>query len=222
MAWELERSDGVVSDIFGFHALQLGLPEIDFLRANRIPLRRRIGEDGRVDLRCDLRQLPFASASVDLVLLPHILEFHDEPHQILREVERILMPEGQVVVIGFNPFSLWGLRRHLPRCPSGFPWNGRYLSVPRLKDWLALLSFEIDRGHYGCYLPPIDQEKWLQRLRPLELAGDRWWPITGGLYLIRAIKRVHGMRLIKPAWKNTPATRKALSPIAQKGPAEHG
>lgn len=218
--WELARTDGVVSDIFGFNAVQLGLPAIDYLRANRIPLRQRASEDGDVQLRCDLQQLPLATASVDLVVLPHVLEFHGNPHQILREVERVLIPEGQVVILGFNPFSLWGLRRRLPKRPETFPWNGRYLSIPRLKDWLALLGFEVDRGHFGCYVPPVHQEVWLHRLRSMEPAGDRWWPIAGGVYLIRAVKRVHGMRLVRPAWRSSPAPRKGLSPVIQK-PTTH-
>lgn len=211
--WELARTDGVVSDIFGFNAVQLGLPAIDYLRANRIPFRQHADLDGDVALRCDLQELPFASASLDLVVLPHVLEFHDNPHQILREVERVLIPEGQVVILGFNPFSLWGLRRRLRRQRTAFPWNGRYLSLPRLRDWLALLSFEVDRGHFGCYAPPVKHEVWLERLRPMEAAGDRWWPIAGGVYLIRAVKRVRGMRLVKPAWRSVAAPRKDLSPV---------
>ena len=83
--------------------------------------------------RSDLRQLPFASASLDLVVLPHVLEFLPDPHQMLREVERVLIPEGQVVIAGFNPLSLWGLRRYRPAQREGlFPWNGNYLSVLRL------------------------------------------------------------------------------------------
>jgi SAM-dependent methyltransferase len=220
--WELARTESLIGDVFGFNAFQFGLPEIDYLQNSRISLRRRAGPDGRIDLRCDLRDLPLASASVDLAFLPHVLEFHDDPHQILREIERVLIPEGKVVIVGFNPFSLWGIRRRMPRRPPTFPWTGRYLSVPRLKDWLALLGCEMDRGHFGCYVPPLRQEKWLRRWRSIELAGDRWWPIAGGVYVIRAVKRVHGMRLVKPAWRTTPAPRKALSPIAQKERTGHG
>ena len=124
MDWEMERIDTLVVDLFGYNALQLGLPELDLLAHNRIPLRQVAGETGKVDVVCDLRELPFAANSIDLVVLPHVLEFHDNPHQILREVERILIPDGQLVVTGFNPLSLWGLRRRLPNCPTGFPCNG--------------------------------------------------------------------------------------------------
>lgn len=223
LSWEQERVDSLVADVFGFHALQLGLPDVDFLRENRIPLRCKADDEGTVDTLCDLHQLPFANASVDLVILPHALEFWDDPHQILREVERILIPEGQVIITGFNPLSLWGLRRWLPRPANpeaAFPWEGHYLSVLRLKDWLALLGFEVDRGNFGCYAPPFTQEKWFHRSRFLELAGDRWWGFAGGVYLLRAVKRVPGMRLILPAWRNARkrAKAKALAPIAQNSP----
>ncbi|MGB4467048.1 MAG: class I SAM-dependent methyltransferase [Azovibrio sp.] len=216
--WEQARLDEALADVFGFNALQLGMPERDFLRSNRIPMRMTLGDTAGTDLRCDFTQLPIAAQSIDLVVLPHVLEFYPDPHQILREVERILIPEGQLFILGFNPYSLWGLRRHLPPAPQGFPWNGRYLSVLRLKDWLTLLNFELDRGAFGAYAPPCKTAKWLKRWHFMELAGDRWWGFAGSIYMIRAIKRVHGMRLIIPNWRNqqVQVKAKALTPIARK------
>jgi SAM-dependent methyltransferase len=155
-------------------------------------------------------------------VLAHAREFHEHPHQLLREVERVLIAEGQLVIIGFNPFSLWGMRRRLPACPEGAPWNGRYLSLPRIKDWLTLLSFEIDRGHFGRYAPPFTSAAWLDRCAWMEKAGDRWWPVAGGVYAIRAVKRVHGMRLVKPKWKTAATARKALTPVARREQQPHG
>lgn len=214
--WEQAKLDDALADVFGFNALQLGLPERDFLRTNRIPLRQTLGSSGATHLRCDFTQLPIASQSVDLVVLPHVLEFYPDPHQILREVERILIPEGQLFILGFNPFSLWGLRQQFPSCPAGFPWNGKYLSILRLKDWLELLNFEMDRGAFGAYAPPCKTEKWLKRWQFMELAGDRWWGFAGSIYMIRAIKRVHGMRLILPNWRTQKLGAEALNPIARK------
>ncbi len=216
MAWEQAKVDALVADVFGYNALQIGLPQIKLLSQNRIPLQQTVGENGAVDVRCDLRQLPFASHSVDLIVMPHILEFHNDPHQILREVERILIPEGQLVIAGFNPLSLWGLRRRLHGKSGEFPWNGNYISVLRLKDWLQLLGFELDRGNFGCYVPPYAQAHWLKRLSFMEAAGDRWWGFAGGVYLLRAVKRVHGMRLILPAWGRKKSSRKALSALTNK------
>src|SRR4051812_23041333 len=124
--------DAVVADVFGYNAFQLGMPEIDFLRASRIPLRCRVGLGGSADLNADFRDLPVASNSADLVILPHALEFSDNPHQILREVARVLMPEGHVIIACFNPWSVWGLRRLFGR-KRGYPWTGRFINLPRLK-----------------------------------------------------------------------------------------
>ena len=199
---ECEHSyvDEAVADVFGFYALQLGLPEHDFLRASRIPFKGRIAPFGPVALRADFRDLPIASNSIDLLLLPHALEFSEHPHQILREVQRVLMPEGHAVIACFNPWSLWGLRRLFNRVRD-YPWSGRFINLPRLKDWLALLELEIAAGTMGCYLPPCTQDKWIQRFRFMEAAGDRWWPIAGGVYFLHVIKRVRGMRVIMPMWR---------------------
>lgn len=217
--WEQARLDVLLADVFGFHALQLGMPEQDFLRANRIPMRATLAPFAPAPVRCALTHLPIAAQSVDLVVLPHVLEFYPEPHQILREVERILIPEGQLFILGFNPFSLWGLRQRLPYCPGGFPWNGQYLSVLRLKDWLKLLNLELDRGAFGCYAPPCRSARWLQRWRFMEKVGDRWWGFAGSVYLVRAIKRIYGMRLILPTW-NSHGLAKVLNPVPHKEPAE--
>ena len=213
LAWEQGQVDHIVSDIFGYHALQIGLPQADFLRASRIPLRQRAGTLDGADFLCHYAALPVAANSIDLVVMPHVFEFSDEPHQILREVERILIPEGQVVIVGFNPLSLWGLKRRFDRSGE-FPWNGSYLSLNRLKDWLKLLGFEVDRGRHGCYAPPCEQPQ--RHWHWLENAGRRWWPFCGGIYILRAIKRTHAMRLIAPAWRRKPLRAKALRPIANK------
>ncbi len=213
--WEQATLDEFVADVFGFNALQLGLPPMDFLRSNRIPLRQKACQIAGADVLCNLDTLPFASNSIDLIVLPHVLEFSKDPHQILREVERILIPEGQLIVLGFNPLSMWGMKHRFSRSGQ-FPWNGRYLSLARLKDWLQLLGFELDGGTHGCYAPPLQQKKWLQRWHLIESAGERSWNFAGAVYALRAIKRVHGMRLIAPRWKKTPVSAKALRPVAQK------
>lgn len=213
--WEQGKLDNMVADIFGYNAVQLGLPGCDFLRANRIALRFSAGTEPGVALATDLAHLPLATSSIDLVVMPHVLEFAEDPHQILREVERVLMPEGQVVICGFNPFSLWGLRRRFSA--KQIPWSGRYLSLPRIKDWLALLGFEANRGSFGCYAPPAAQGKWINRFSFMEKAGNRWWPIAGGVYIIQAVKRVQGMRLVLPAWRTTAAKQKSLATVARNG-----
>jgi SAM-dependent methyltransferase len=198
---EREYFDRAVVDVFGYNALQCGLAEIDLLRTSRMPQRWRIGTLGAVSLRADCRDLPIAANSIDLVVLPHTLEFSDDPHQILREVVRVLVPEGQVIIAGFNPWSLLGLKRLWPSARRSVPWSGRFINLPRMKDWLSLLSFDIVSGRMHGYLPPFSQEPWLRRFQFMDAAGDRWWPFAGGVYFLQAVKRVRGMRVITPSWR---------------------
>ena len=221
LAWEQGQYDSAVEDVFGFNALQVGLPEIDFLRANRMPHRLRAGPVAGCDVRAEPNFLPFASQSLDLVVLPHVLEFSEHPHDILREAERVLMPEGQIVISGFNPMSLWGLERTVRRRRPQYPWCGDFIGLLRLRDWLKLLGFELNGGKFGCYAPPFGHAKWLKRFAFMEKAGDRWWPIAGGVYVVRAKKRTVGMRLVTPAWRNGHARVRSLAPVAQGGSMRH-
>ena len=176
LEWEQRQVDTVVADLFGFHALQLGMPELDALRANRMPHRwvvseaasaREAGDSDCTDatagagagtpriaiaLHCDFDALPFDANSIDLVVLPHSLELARDAHLALREIERVLVPEGRVVIVGFNPSSLWGLRQWFGRWPRWLgnsaqsrqylPAAGEFMGYRRLRDWLRLLSFE--------------------------------------------------------------------------------
>ena len=235
--WEQLHIDAAVVDIFGYHALQLGLTDIDALRENRMPLRfcaadrlpagdcEATGDERhpapaagcpKVAVIHRYEELPFATHSIDLVVMPHILEFTEDPHQVLREVERVLVPEGHVVITGFNPVSLWGIRQYLTRLGASpyLPREGRFLTLPRIKDWLKLLSFDVERGRFGCYVPSVRQERWLARWQFMEKAGDRWWPVLGAIYMLTAVKRVRGMRLIGAVWKGKEEPARRLAPAA--------
>ena len=233
--WEQAQIDLLVADIFGFHAVQLGLREVDGLRANRMPHRWlaldgaavAVGADGgrsddagagagdddgaappvAIAVRCDFDALPFATRSLDLVVLPHALELAREPHRALAEVDRVLRPEGRVLIIGFNPASLWGLRQlagrlrrrlRLPGAagPLFLPGEGELLAYRRLRDWLRLFSFEIETSRFGGYNWPVNRDGWPGRSGWLDRLGDRWWPGFGALYVLVAVKRVRGMRLV--------------------------
>ena len=222
LQWERGQIDSAVEDVFGFNAIQIGLPQFDCLQANRIPLRFCIGGEQSAALYCDPAALPIASQSIDLIVLPHVLEFSDTPHQILREAERVLRAEGQIIIAGFNPLSFWGLKRMLRGKRGGYPWCGSFIGLLRLRDWLKLLGFELNGGRFGCYAPPFSKTAWLQRFAFMEHAGDRWWPICGGVYVVRAIKRVHGMRMLMPGWKNGKSRVKALAPVPRREIQKNG
>jgi len=219
--WEKVQFAAAVEDVFGFRAAQVGLPEIDFLRENRIQFRFTVALEPGAAVAADPLQLPLAAQSVDLLVLPHVLEFHPNPHDVLREAERVLMPEGQVVISGFNTVSLWRLRQIATRRAAGAPWDARFIGLLRLREWLRVLGFELNGGKFGCYAPPFRQKRWLERFGFMEKAGARWWPLTGGMYVVRAVKRVHGMRIVTPAWRMERARRRALAPITQQTQKNH-
>jgi SAM-dependent methyltransferase len=241
--WEQAQLDRIVADLFGFHALQVGWPAVQGLRANRMPhrwlLERSAAGEGTtggpgsvlplstgvlpLSVLADFEALPFPSQSLDLVVLPHTLERAQDAHHTLREVERVLMPEGRVVVIGFNPASLLGMQhraapllQRLGRGDTRLPVAGELIGWRRLRDWIRLLGFEIESGQFGCYRPPFASARLLDRSVWVEDTGARWWPVLGSVYVLQAVKRVRGMRLIGPAWKRRRQASSASTVVAQR------
>lgn len=236
IGWEQAQFDQLVPDLFGFVGLQLGLRELNTLANNRMRSRILVSRNNQAagyaldDRKPDIviesyEDLPFADQSVDLVTLPHVLEFAADPHQVLREVDRVLRPEGRIIVTGFNPVSLWGAAQAVGGSVGRpfLPAEGHFISLPRLRDWYKLLSFQFTRGSYGCYRPACRSERWLARTEFLERAGDRWWPICGAVYCVSAVKRVRGMRVIGPAWRRgRPAKSAQVVPSPTYSPRASG
>ena len=231
LEWERTEFERAVVDVFGYHALQLGLPEVHTLQANRMPHPWVALDDaeelehpalqGRTPLVCDFAALPFPESSLDLITMPHTLELSGDPHGTLSEVNRVLVPEGRVVICGLNPASLWGLRQRRTQLyqrlgfgelfiPDSLEWIGHR----RLRDWLRLLSFEVESVRFGAFRPAVRSPQWLERSAWLDRLGQRWWPILGGVYFVVAVKRVRGMKLLGPAWKATPKLPTAPVSIA--------
>ena len=217
-AWEQRQVNQLVSNVFGYHAVQVGLADWDLLRKNRImhkwytQQRANPSMERPNKLLAQPEALPFETQSIDLIVLPHVLENAYDPHQILREVERVLLPEGHMVLTGFNPLSLWGLRERLiglePRLPAPV---GHWVSPYRLGDWLELLSFDMEDSFLGGYIPYCEQPHWIRRWQFMEYLGPRWWPIGGAVYVIRAVKRTSGMRMVGLDWSKLQPRRRARS-----------
>ncbi len=205
-ACEASRLRSILPSLYATNVVQLGrLGNRDLFES--CATHRRILLDipvarGDCTVKAMPEALPFENSSIDMTLLPHTLDFAIDPHQVLREVERVLMPESHLVLLGFNPFSLWGLKRKLARRRKmQAPWNGQFISLYRIKDWLKLLQFEITHGSMMYYRPPFQNQTTLDRSYLMDKMGDRWWPMMGAVYVLVAKKRVEGMTPVRSRWK---------------------
>ncbi len=227
LAVEHDRIGRRLCTLFGYHILQVGgMDGVDFLAENKISHKMiaSLADNETLPsfagLRCDAGKLPFATDSIDVVVLPHVLEFDEQPHQVLRESERVLIGDGHLVILGFNPWSLWGVLRWLLGWRQLVPWCGHSIRLARLKDWLTLLDFEIVSAESFYFRPPLCSTKCLNRYQWMEYLGGRFWRWFGGVYLLVAKKCVRPLTPIKLAWRNrreiiatgtvgTPTNRKA-------------
>lgn len=205
---EKQKVSRVLPDLFGYHILQLGyLENHQLLDSSRISHKLISGlvlddnTNANVDLVCSNYAIPIVSDSMDVVVLPHLLEFESNPHQLLRETQRILIGEGSVVILGFNPASLWGMIRLFLAWTDKSPWCGHYIGLTRLKDWLKLLGFEIVTVERFFYRPPVKNKKVMQRLEIIEQLGNYCWPFFAGIYLLIAKKRVIPVTPLKLEWQ---------------------
>jgi SAM-dependent methyltransferase len=209
---EAEILQQILPHLFGYHLLQIGtLGHGRLLESSRIMHRCILSRSHANTIRQPYSSvyaladnLPFAQDSLDVVVLPHVLEFEPNPHEILREVERVLIAEGHVVILGFNPVSLWGIWRWFARRDSA-PWNGRFLPLLRLKDWLALLGFDLKKVNSFFYALPFQNDRLKNYTQFLETIGTRWLDRFGAVYVVVAKKRVATITPIKPKWLTQPS-----------------
>lgn len=194
----------LLANTFGYYLVQIGIADglDEALDASRIRHRVRLCSDrsGVAPPDCILGSpmaLPIASDSVDAVLLPHTLDFCRDPRAALREVERILIPEGRVILIGFNALSTWGLRRLLWPSRGRAPWCGRFQPLSRVERWLAELGFDIEVQQHLRPCLPLGHLLG-RRCTVLEWLGAHLWPALGPIYVVRAVKRVATLTPLKP------------------------
>ena len=207
--------DAGLRQAVGPQALQVGR-QIDqqIVDALDLPYLVRLSSefDSESDLAADPAFLPFSPDSFATVILPHVLERHQLPHQVLREAHRVLMSEGHIVVTGFNPMSFIGMQRLLR--PKSVV-RGRYYTPRRVIDWLQLLGFEVVASSMFHYAPLSKSPRIQKTFRFLESVGDRWLPMFGGGYMITAKKRDVGMTMIGRVRFNRPKAKLASTASAQ-------
>jgi SAM-dependent methyltransferase len=224
-AMELECLQRMLADVFGYYLIQVGIAHRfeGAIASSRI--RRRIilppqpcNDTLGLQIAARGDQLPVASDSVDAVFLPHALDFSVDARQVLREVERVLIPEGKVLILGFNALSLWGLWALMRRRQGRVPWCGTFLSPLRVGDWLSLLGFDVEMQETIMFRPPW-RRALMRELSFLDSMGRRFWPILGGVYALRAVKRVSTLTPLRPSWKTRRAVLPggAVEPTAREG-----
>ena len=204
---ESDMLQQILPHLFGYHLLQISnVGHSNFLNSSLIKHRCILSKAANTINKpytsvyglADM--LPIANDSIDVVVLPHVLEFEPNPHDILREIERILIHEGNLVIIGFNPISLWGFWR----VRRTIPWNGKFLSLLRLKDWLALLNFDIIEQHTFFFALPFHNVHLSKYAAFMEKISSRWIKNWGAVYILVAKKRVVTLTPIRPIWLTQP------------------
>jgi SAM-dependent methyltransferase len=209
-----------LDDVFGFELLQVGAwgPARHLLDGARTQHTTLLAPETRpgVTLCAPLDSLPFRSDSIDAIFLPHTLELVEDPYAVLREAERVLCSEGCLMICGFNPFSGWGARRAFANYvgrPVFPPQTQRLLSERRLRDWVAVLGFDVD-SVYG-YLGLLPTKGRV----PRTLAAGPRAPWLAGAYLLKARKRVKTLTLVRPRRRVRQRVRVgAAEPTSKVGP----
>jgi len=207
-AVEMTALDAQLLNLFGYHLFIVDPPwENCSLSNSRIPhhVTQRIisGESSGDRVVGDTEVWPVLTDSLDAILLPHTLELANDPHQVLREVDRCLIPDGHLVILGFNPFSLWGLRRLVSSRSQQMPWESEFISLHRIKDWLSLLGFDTLHSQYLFHRLPFQNMKLFDKLKFPETNADKHM-LTAGAYLLVARKRTTILTPMRPERRMKP------------------
>ncbi len=188
-----------LKQVHAWQILQIGSIgwEDDFLteeqKRHYVIVDRNVQPDLAVSsIQANLDALPIASKSMDVVIMPHTLEFEPNPQQVLREAKRILRPEGKLLFLGFNPRGVYRLFHYRLCGQKGIPWCGHFISQHRMHDWLSLLSFEFESQSYS-FMPS-------RKFTRIETAVGKYAPSLTIGYAISAVKRTYTMTPIEPAW----------------------
>jgi SAM-dependent methyltransferase len=194
----------LVQPLFGHRLLQLGTSTRQPLLESAPQVQKIYAASTNatsVQLCTDLDHLPFAAESIDILVLHHAVEFAANPHQLLREANRVLAHRGEIIVVGFNPWSLFGAVCGLQRLFGRQPWTcAQSLSKHRLRDWLHLLGMEVENIRHSVSAPPWGKGRLKQQLLQLDAYTTRKNWMTGGLYIMHARKQVSSLTPDRARW----------------------
>mgnify|MGYP000318389818 CR=1 FL=1 len=206
--------DELTTSCFGYYLLQLGVaPDVELYSECRVQNKfRSHPANVSVNTMAEYEQLPFASESLDVVLLHHAQELSTNPHLLLRELQRVIVPRGHLILFGFNPWSPIGVYKQLQRFFPHSLWHNQLVSSGRMRDWLSLLGFDVQLNYYGQHFPAVlekSEKPWVQSL-------IRKWPI-GNFYVISAIKQDLAMTPLRPKWASPARAFGQFSPAKRSG-----
>ena len=202
---ERHQLETVLPRLFGYHLLQLGVPfQRDWLAYS--PIRHQMclhPEEGVRSLSCvgEFFELPFKSDSIDVIILPHILSLVDAPQTLLEEATRVLIPEGHLVILGFNPVSLWGVSKLFLKYKKQVPWTGDFITAQKVRRLLNKIGCDTLSLNSFAYRPPINNSHTLEKLLFLETFGQLFWPYPGSAYILHAQKRLSRLTPISAPWR---------------------
>ena len=193
----MHRFQMVLMGVMGYWpgVAQCPIPNRFVVRTECGPLPAQGGVWGRAD------RLPIASDAVSAVVLNHALEVAHDPYGTLREVERILVSDGFVVIVGFNPFSLWGVRGYLTRRFGAVPWRLPFYSAGKIGEWLKVLGFEFLACRFAGPILPLNRVAHGSRLYEFDRGLRRLWGSGSGSYVVFARKRRIPMIPVRPRWR---------------------
>lgn len=209
-----EVLDEILGTLFGYHLLQVSASR-NLLSPRKSKIRHQfsIGPLSGAGIAgiADEEQLPIETESVDVVLLHHTMEYSQHPHQLLKEISRVVVPSGHVVIISFNPISLMGLWSLIGRLIPQSVWNNHLLSITRLADWLVLMDFKVQSVQYGYYKPPISN-KFVNKVSGIGRLLCHFQIPCGGFYVLVAKKEVRSITPVRFKWRRA---HKSIIPIME-------
>jgi SAM-dependent methyltransferase len=195
-----------LAERYGKHILLIGVPHQHellkcSLMSNQVLLTPLINKH-KYDkcIESEFYNLPIIPGSIDLVIVPHTLEFLDNPRQLLLEACRVVKPEGVMMVLGFNPVSLWGLKKWSIKSKN-MPWQSTFIHPNKVKNWLKLADFELVKQDMLLFRPPIANYSVFKKLTFLEWIGKRLYAPLGGVYVLTAQAKTIPLIPIKLHWK---------------------
>lgn len=209
LASENKLLSELLANCYAKHAVLIGVPK-QYLLLNHLSLARHwlitplvLHEHHLPSIEGDWNEIPILSGSADTVILPHSLEFVDNPHQVLSEACRIVKPEGSLIIFGFNPYSLWSLRALYDKWRKNPTWmeKSNFLSINKIKEWLSLADFELLKQKTILYRPPVNNERLLQKLKMMDWIGEISHLPFGSIYMLMAKAKVIPLTPIRLRWK---------------------